>query len=941
MLTVEDKTKESMEEVAKIIADLIHVSIDWVRENVLMKTRKMYSPDGTLFCSISGNIIKVWYEARPLSWASIYLRHPAPVTSLEWRKTSTFANILMTSCKDNRIRIWVQTLVPDLVNFGLLPHFHLAAIIGDQVPDPIALWINSTEVLCKSNGTLNLWKVEYLDGDETGLFRQVVAKKMSCFESALPLHDATTKLSVITAGSEDPTVYLITQHLSGTLVLWKLDLERGIELVTKITGLPISPEWLQDGFLNLSYDSETGDLSTRWVTDEVESTEDSYRASQLSRNCKILPQYQPEQLVELLAFGKLQRVKAILNHVVNCLAPKESLNEGKRTHRSRTLSIVGQPSFHDSLDLDSPPIQQEIIEEIELDYLEVTSIKPLTLYSLLDADVEKPSSSDGKTHHAHEEFSSGYGSIMQSRSQVDETLDEILGKSTIETIIKQKEMQRLESEEQSKEPLTSFNPKKAKLLTRILTHTHLPGLTSVDQMHLLAVADAVALFDASPDDLSDLHEEEDPDGMSMVTTNIAIDALDDRGLRFLTAMRQYVYLTKCLPMKQRNDLKSTGIGSHNLVWAFHSETQDELVGLIPCVQRNKPDWSELREFGVGWWLRKLEVLRKLIEKVAQSAFQAKQDPLDAALFYLAMKKKTLVCALLRRTNCDKRLLKLFEQDFSDPVNRKKALKNAYALLGLHRFEHAAAFFILAGSIWDAVEVCINNLNDIQLAIVLIRLHDNDANIPDNLKRLLFTEILGSRRPTEQPQTPTSPVVDSPIATNRFEFSYDAKEAHKDAFLRSIAFWRLGDYVSAVQTLLEGDVSANCYNFYRFLKNQPLVMKHQFKEEDEFKNRVAQNYLDKGCPMLALEVSTLDKIKFLACLHILLNELNTLAHPGESNQKFDEWVERNIEALRQICSYTGSEEPILRTMLTYCSLHIASEESLNTVRLELLSKISSK
>lgn len=1074
-----------------------------------------YSPDGTLFCSgsRSDKRVKVWYETST-QFSFIYLNHPMPITSLEWRRTSnsfdvvkTFitasrgiTNVLITSCQDQRVRIWVQTLP---LNRGeSLPHFHLAAVIEAEC----AHWVNNKESLLqdllaralknddpeslvdqfdrnlestlkewratpdllfcinKSDGTLSSWQVKYLDGEESGIYRQVQVNNFSCIKSALPVHDATTMSANVTTysqGADQSNIFMLTQHLSGTLGLWKLNLEQGVDLVTRMTGLPISPMWLKDGVLIVEYDDDSASLTTKWIPNEAEpieveeirsfdSDKNLYKASRLASNIKILPQYHLKQLVELLAFGKLQRVKAILNHLVNCLASSDK--EEKKTHRSRTLSIVtqSQPSFQDSLELDNQtsPVEQPFIQEIELDYIEVTSIKPLSLYLLLESDTEKPNSGDGKVHHAHEEFAATYESFMYTRSQVDETLDEILGKSTLETINKQKELRKLASEERGKGLLTSFNPKKAKILTRILTHTHLPGLTNVDQMHLLAVADALAFFDASPDDLNDIHEEESNDhsqggggGMSMISTNIAIDSLDDRGLRFLTAMRQYVYLSKVLPMKQKIDLRDSGIGNHNLVWAFHSETQEELIGLIPCVQRNKPNWPELREFGIGWWVKKLEVLRKLIEKVAQSAYQARQDPLDAALFYLAMKKKTLVCALLRRVNCDKRLLKLFEQDFNDPVNRKKALKNAYALLGLHRFEHAAAFFLLAGSIWDAVEVCINNLNDIQLAMVLIRLYDNDAIVPSNLRRLLFTEILGSRRPVEQPalqtSTPTSPTaavsVDRKLSNTGIQYNYDSKRAHPDPFLRSMAFWKLGDYLSAVHTLLEDDVgdvsvSANIFNFYRFLKDQPLVSKHkhQLMEELEIKRRTspieeeqvhfhrarslssgqlsfegvkrsltikqssteyevlnetthlvdkysdeavaekehrlffstAQTYLESGCPLLALEVlcsedhlnmSQAQRMKFIACLHILLNELNTLAQDHivqvdeDEDQKFNsifiEWFERNIEALRKICSYEGSEDPILRTMLTYCSLHIAAEESLNIVRLELLNKLS--
>lgn len=46
----------------------------------------------------------------------------------------------------------------------------------------------------------------------------------------------------------------------------------------------------------------------------------------------------------------------------------------------------------------------------------------------------------------------------------------------------------------------------------------------------------------------------------------------------------------------------------------------------------------------------------------------------------------------------------FKNDFTEDRWRKAALKNAYDLLGKQRFEHAAAFFLLAGSLHDAIEV---------------------------------------------------------------------------------------------------------------------------------------------------------------------------------------------------------------------------------------------
>jgi hypothetical protein len=37
-----------------------------------------------------------------------------------------------------------------------------------------------------------------------------------------------------------------------------------------------------------------------------------------------------------------------------------------------------------------------------------------------------------------------------------------------------------------------FGPREARVLSNLLTHTHLPGLSTTDQLHLLALADTVA-----------------------------------------------------------------------------------------------------------------------------------------------------------------------------------------------------------------------------------------------------------------------------------------------------------------------------------------------------------------------------------------------------------------------------------------------------------------
>lgn len=100
----------------------------------------------------------------------------------------------------------------------------------------------------------------------------------------------------------------------------------------------------------------------------------------------------------------------------------------------------------------------------------------------------------------------------------------------------------------------------------------------------------------------------------------------------------------------------------------------------------------------------------------------------------------IACILvIFRSKRDEKMTQFFANNFSEDRWRKAALKNAYALLGKQRFDHAAAFFLLAGNLKDAVEVCLDKLQDLQLAILITRLYEGDDK---SLKKLLYVEILG-------------------------------------------------------------------------------------------------------------------------------------------------------------------------------------------------------
>lgn len=92
------------------------------------------------------------------------------------------------------------------------------------------------------------------------------------------------------------------------------------------------------------------------------------------------------------------------------------------------------------------------------------------------------------------------------------------------------------------------------MLSRMLTHTHLPGLSSLDQMHLLALADTVSTCN------TDLAERFAIDAAKSAmaketqatqSDEVIVDSLDDCGLRFLLAMKHYGYLLRYVASKTK------------------------------------------------------------------------------------------------------------------------------------------------------------------------------------------------------------------------------------------------------------------------------------------------------------------------------------------------------------------------------------------------------
>ncbi|XP_059910483.1 dmX-like protein 1 isoform X3 [Gadus macrocephalus] len=575
-----------------------------------------------------------------------------------------------------------------------------------------------------------------------------------------------------------------------------------------------------------------------------------------------LPQYHPVQLIELMDLGKVHRAKAILSHLVKCIAGevvtlKDNASHLNKRVRSRTISAGGSTARDNKMFMKgegSPP-----------DYTEINSIPPLPLYALLAADQDTlpktvtTGSVGGDSGHGSSQ-TDAYDELFHLPSTADlepldsdqeEAVNKNLSRDHFQALNPSRPSLCSKVIDLSQYSPTFFGPEHAQVLSNHLIHSSLPGLTSMEQMSLMALADTIA---TTSTDLRDSHNRKGG------------ETLDDCGLRFLLAVRLHTFLSTSLPPAHRAQLLRQGLSTCHFAWAFHSEAEEELLNMLPAHQRGEPSWTELRSMGLGWWLRSTNKLRRCIEKVAKASFQRNNDPLDAAIFYLAMKKKAVVWGLYRSQNNPK-MTDFFSNNFNEDRWRKAALKNAFSLLGKQRFQHSAAFFLLAGSLKDAVEVCVEKMQDIQLALVISRLYESEFGTAPTYKKILQRHILGQDKQIE---------------------------AHPDPFLCSMAHWVLEDYSSALDTLLQqpaadpgspgtasetspsstSPCNPEVFNFYTYLRTHPLLLRRHLGSSDKAKVGLttegrradsislverrlfftaAHAHLQAGCPMLALEV----------------------------------------------------------------------------------------
>ena len=220
-----------------------------------------------------------------------------------------------------------------------------------------------------------------------------------------------------------------------------------------------------------------------------------------------------------------------------------------------------------------------------------------------------------------------------------------------------------------------FDEEVAAEINERLTRVGIPQLSGHEQIQLVDIVECVGLVEKQR------------------------RSLDENGARFMLFFRQHAL--------RKGRTSEIHMGWREINWAYHSTSQDVLVDFVSKQSHGRMLWENARESGIFMWLADNAAVVSLLvpgwgrvrltreqkaqfEAIARNEYTKDElkNPIDCSLFYLALKKKTVLQGLWRMASWNREqgaTLRFLANNFDDPKWRTAALKNAYALMSKRRF----------------------------------------------------------------------------------------------------------------------------------------------------------------------------------------------------------------------------------------------------------------
>jgi hypothetical protein len=271
------------------------------------------------------------------------------------------------------------------------------------------------------------------------------------------------------------------------------------------------------------------------------------------------------------------------------------------------------------------------------------------------------------------------------RSDLDNLKDESSRNDTPATSLFEKSFDSLSSID----IFTKFNSSLADALNETLMKVSLPLMTRHQQSTLISIISIT----------KDLKQ-------------ISL-SLDDNAIRFLLGFKLFQLSTK-----------QTRLNMRDISWALHSDNKEVLFSAVEQHYKYKLKWEHIRATGLIYWIKSTRYI-KLFEEAAKHEFSDTRDPSGiVSLFYLALRKKQILICLWKTISHteQKKIVKFLSNDFNEQRWKSAALKNAFVLLGQHRYMDAAYFFLLGDSVKDCCSTLAGKVGDVPLAIAVSKVY---------------------------------------------------------------------------------------------------------------------------------------------------------------------------------------------------------------------------
>lgn len=243
------------------------------------------------------------------------------------------------------------------------------------------------------------------------------------------------------------------------------------------------------------------------------------------------------------------------------------------------------------------------------------------------------------------------------------------------------------------EVFSHFNAMLLEMLVEKLAKVSLPLLTRHQQITLISVISIVQELDKYK------------------------KSVDENGIRFLIGFKLFQ-----LSLRQKQ------LTMRDINWALHSDNKEMLITIVDAQYKHRLTWEKLKQTGMVYWVDR-ERLSSIIESCARNEFGDSKDPSGLiSLLYLAIRKKKVLIGLWRTVSHteQQKILKFLNHDFSDQRWRTAALKNAFILLGKHRYTDAAYFFLLADKVKDCCVTIANKMGDVELAFAISKVYSDQT-----------------------------------------------------------------------------------------------------------------------------------------------------------------------------------------------------------------------